>query len=336
MLTNTNINTNIRWKATTTMMNLKSDKNEVNNNQPVKAGTHTYASWKSNDQERNNVNNNNNNNNEEIGTEGDEEYIEFDDDDDDENEDKSLANHDIDPPSPLLIWLRKVYEAVFFYGLDPAPAKQKSNKRKIMREAERSNNNKNDSPFFTDSEQRVQRYLSTKRNENERNFKRDEGSSRIKSQKGDQSSPMRSKNTATNRPFTSTDFEDNNKVQDQGDRQLEFQQREREKIKKEMENELKNDRTFDKKNDRINDEIDHLRPLPLATIIEDLDERLIDLTQELEYIDAELITSSPSSTEKGSKIDQNYPKLLLKKTYLEDLIENLEVELVTTKSKLKK
>lgn len=145
----TTINTRLFLKATSS----SSDRSSHDSRHPVKTGTHTYASWRSPDeQETNPVS--------EI----------YDDDNDIENFD-SRSDNDYDrdtdgseAPSPLLVWLRKLYDSMFFYGLDPAPAAQKSNRQKMMRDAENYDSRKNTSPFFTPSEQRVQRYMTSMRN----------------------------------------------------------------------------------------------------------------------------------------------------------------------------
>jgi hypothetical protein len=51
--------------------------------------------------------------------------------------------------------MRKLYDAVFFYGLEPLPAASRKLKKKLNMDLRGSS-----SPFFTPSEQRVQRYLS--------------------------------------------------------------------------------------------------------------------------------------------------------------------------------
>ena len=66
--------------------------------------------------------------------------------------------------SPLIQWLRRVYDAIFFYGLEPAPAVQRRNKRKIMQQQDgESDRDAKKSVFFTPTEQRVQQYMSTRR-----------------------------------------------------------------------------------------------------------------------------------------------------------------------------
>lgn len=143
------IDTRLHLKATT----VPSDKSNRDARHPLKTGTHTYASWRSRDEQ-------------EIApapeTYEDESDIENLNDRSDNDYDRDT--YDSEAPSPVLVWLRKLYDSMFFYGLDPAPASQKSNRQKMMRDAENYDSRKNTSPFFTPSEQRVQRYMTSMRN----------------------------------------------------------------------------------------------------------------------------------------------------------------------------
>ena len=86
-------------------------------------------------------------------------------DDNNSNYDDAKVVEDDDEvdASPIIQTLRKVYDAIFFYGLDPPLSSQKKNKLKLMKDAEIKNSmgvKRNNSPFFTTTEQRVQRYMS--------------------------------------------------------------------------------------------------------------------------------------------------------------------------------
>ena len=142
----------------------------------VKTGSHSYASWKTSDEDRKSSSSNSESSSsgwdeddtEEEAARAREDY-DFVDDDNYDRVDSRLSNQPKDEEtSPIIKWLRRVYEAIFFYGLEPAPAMQRSNKRKMLQrdtelDIETEKNKK--SPFFTNTEQRVQRYMASTRND---------------------------------------------------------------------------------------------------------------------------------------------------------------------------
>jgi hypothetical protein len=252
--------------------------------QSVKTGTHTYASWKSpNQRSDQRIEDFDYDYDDREYSEDDQtEEEEYDDEDDDDNTSEEA-------PSTVVTWARKLYDSVFFYGLDPAPAVQKSNKRKIMRN---NDGKKSTSPFFTASEQRVQRYMSSMknkedssskdRNDNQKEFNKSELQKNIS--KGRQSSNVERDNISR----------DNDKYRkDQGDAQQ-----------------------FDMNSKKS-----------MELTIEDLEERLVDMTLELELIDAEILTSS-------AETNGEFDNLVRKRDLLLDLIEDCEIDLVTKKSAL--
>mmetsp|Transcript_20532 Transcript_20532/g.19865 ORF Transcript_20532/g.19865 Transcript_20532/m.19865 type:complete len:312 (+) Transcript_20532:134-1069(+) len=256
--------------------------------QSVKTGTHTYASWKSpnqrSDQRIEDFDYDYAKDDREYSDDDQtEEEVEYDDDEDDDD------NTSEEAPSTVVTWARKLYDSVFFYGLDPAPAVQKSNKRKIMKD---NDGKKSTSPFFTASEQRVQRYMtsmknkedspSKDKNDNQKEFNKSEIQKNVS--KGRQNSNVERDNTAR----------DNDKYRKvQGDTQQ-----------------------FDMKSKKS-----------MEIIIEDLEERLVDMTLELELIDAEILTSSVET-------NREFNNLVRKRDLMLDLIEDCEIDLVTKKSTL--
>lgn len=126
----------------------------------VKTGSHSYASWKSAKDTRNNLWDD-----DETATVKREDF-DFVDDDDNYSSSGESPPPSGEETSPIIQWLRRVYDAIFFYGLDPAPkAVQRSNKRKIMQDSDttRDSDKPKKSPFFTATEQRVQEYMASAR-----------------------------------------------------------------------------------------------------------------------------------------------------------------------------
>ena len=261
---------------------------ERNNGHPVKTGTHTYASWKSPDQREDTYESRENvNYNEEYG----------DDDSDspgnDEEDDEVDNDVEVDPPSPILTWLRKLYDSMFFYGLDPAPASQRSNRRKMMQDAENYDSKKNSSPFFTPSEQRVQRYMTSMRNKSKEDSRGTKSAATPRVQQTEAS--RRSSTSRTENRLLPEDFKNQNQIiskanQSQGPRGT--------------------------------------KSSSMEVVIDNLNVRIQDLTEELELVEAEIVTSGTSPG------DREYPYLLRKRDSILDYIEDLEVELVTAKSRL--
>lgn len=260
---------------TTLFLKATSVPTDTSRRHPVKTGTHTYASWRSPDQQLDS----------------------YDDDDDDDDESKtddfdnsseSDVNYDdesnIEIPSTILVWLRKLYDSMFFYGLDPAPAAQKSNKRKMMRDAESYDRKKNSSPFFTPSEQRVQRYMTSMRNKE---------TSALEGNKNRSKEPVRSpsKSRVNKRPT-------------EGDYRYQTQT---------------------PPNAAVKEPERKVMQAPQAAII-DLEDVILDLSLELELVEAEIVTSS--------QMDLNYQNLRNRKEIILDKIEDLKVDLVTRKSSM--
>ena len=262
------------------------DRRDRDSRQPVKTGTHTYASWKSPDLKSDDYNSQEN-------FEGDDEEEDYDDEDvDDESYD---SQSDIEPPSAILVWMRKLYDSMFFYGLDPAPPSQQNNRRKMMRDAENNNGKKNNSPFFTPSEQRVQRYMTSVRNQE--NSKDNAGKDRENDRK----------------------FKSNVQKSDRSNRQPEST------ISKN--DQYRNQGTpIRREGLGMGQSSQMQKSESIASTIDDLNSRILDVTQELELVDAELITSSQN--------DREYPILSRRRNTLLDYIEDLEVELVTEKSRM--
>jgi hypothetical protein len=262
----------------------------IRDSQSFKTGTHTYASWKSpnqrSDQRIEDFDFDYEKNDREYTEEVDETEEEYDDYEDDED------NSSEEAPSTVLTWARKLYDSVFFYGLDPAPAVQKSNKRKIMKDANGSDGRKNTSPFFTASEQRVQRYMSAMRNKEDSSSKDKNDNQKEDNKSGFQKNVSKGKQSS-NIERDSTRRDNDKYRKDQEDRQQ-----------------------FD------------IKPIKsMEAMIEDLEERLVDMTLELELIEAEILTSS-------AETNREFDNLLRKRDLLLDLIEDYEIELVTKKSAL--
>ena len=267
------------------------NKREDRSRHPVKTGTHTYASWKSPDLQEDVYDNN-------ADFDNVEEY------DDTVDDDYFEPQSDIEPPSAILTWMRKLYDSMFFYGLDPAPASQRSNRRKMMRNAENSDDKKNNSPFFTPSEQRVQRYMTSVRNQ-ETSTKDRSSDSKMQSQNLD--SIRRTKG----RPVTLS----RDKMSSLTPEERNFRNEKKRQGQNQSEKSILND-----------DDQQVANHITADTAIENLTEIIFDMKQELELVDAELVTSSQD--------DREYPTLLIKRNNILDYLEDLEVELVTTKSKL--
>ena len=266
------------------------NKREDNSRHPVKTGTHTYASWKSPDLQGDVYDNN-------ADFDNVEEYDESEDDDDFESE------NDIEPPSAILTWMRKLYDSMFFYGLDPAPASQRSNRRKMMRNAENSDDKKNNSPFFTASEQRVQRYMTSIRNQ-ETPTKERSSDSKTQNQNLDSIRRTKSRPGTLNRERMSSDPSEGRNFRNE----------------KERENQNQGKKSI------LNDDQKVSNLITAESAIENLNEIISDVKEELELVDAELVTSPQD--------DRLFPALLTKRNNILDYLEDLEVELVTIKSKL--
>jgi hypothetical protein len=249
-------------KATT---NSDTRKPNQDGGRSVKTGTHTYATWRSPNQRDDNYDS-------EDYEDSTEDFNSLSDDDEDSNSDN------IEIPSPILQWLKKLYDSVFFYGLDPAPPAQKSNRRKMMRDAENYEGKKSTSPFFTPSEQRVQRYMASMRNR--------EDTEKTSSPRGQRRDSVQSSKIDRRRR---------------------------------VEPEPRND-------DRILRPQTVRKPMSASDIVKTLQEKLLDLSLELELIDAEIATSTPS--------ERNYANLMSRKDDILDSIEDAEIDLVTAKSEL--
>jgi hypothetical protein len=262
------LETKLFLKATTTSDSRKSNQD---GGRSVKTGTHTYATWRSPNQRDDNYDS-------EDYEDSTDDFNSLSDDEDDDNSDN------IEIPSPILQWLKKLYDSVFFYGLDPAPPAQKSNRRKMMRDAENYEGKKSNSPFFTPSEQRVQRYMASMRNR--------EDTDKTSSPRGQRRDSVQSR-----------DSMQSSKV----DR--------RRRVEPEPRNE-----------DRILRQQAVRKPMSTFDIVKTLQEKLLDLTLELELINAEIATSSPT--------ERNYKNLMSKKDDILDSIEDAEIDLVTAKSEL--
>ena len=260
---------------TTLFLKATSVPTDTSRRHPVKTGTHTYASWRSPDQQLDS----------------------YDDDDDDDDESKtddfdnsseSDVNYDdesnIEIPSTILVWLRKLYDSMFFYGLDPAPAAQKSNKRKMMRDAESYDRKKNSSPFFTPSEQRVQRYMTSMRNK--------------------ETSALEGNKNRSKEPVRSTSKSRVNKRPTEGEYRYQTQSPPNAAVKEPEKKGMQ---------------------APQAAIV-DLEDVILDLSLELELVEAEIVTSS--------QMDLNYQNLRNRKEIILDKIEDLKVDLVTRKSSM--
>ena len=239
---------------------------------PVKTGTHTYASWRSPDQQLDSY-------------DDDDDESNTDDFDDSPESDVDYSDEsNVEIPSTILVWLRKLYDSMFFYGLDPAPAAQKSNRRKMMRDAESYDRKKNTSPFFTPSEQRVQRYMTSMRNKE---------TAALEGNKNRIKEPVRSPSKVrVNKPPTENDYRYDSQM---------------------------SPNVGVKQSDRKGTQT------PLA-IVMDLEDFILDLTLELELVEAEIITSTQA--------DLNYQDLRDRKEIIIDKIEDLKVDLVTRKSSL--
>jgi hypothetical protein len=68
------------------------------------------------------------------------------------------------------------------------------------------------------------------------------------------------------------------------------------------------------------------KPISTFDIVKTLQEKLVDLTLELELINAEIATSTPTN--------RNYANLISRKDDILDSIEDAEIDLVTAKSEL--
>ena len=239
---------------------------------PVKTGTHTYASWRSPDQQLDSY-------------DDDDDESNTDDFDDSPESDVDYSDEsNVEIPSTILVWLRKLYDSMFFYGLDPAPAAQKSNRRKMMRDAESYDRKKNTSPFFTPSEQRVQRYMTSMRNKE---------TAALEGNKNRIKEPVRSPSKLrVNKPPTENDYRYDSQ-------------------------------TFPNVGVKQSDRKGSQTP---QAIVMDLEDFILDLTLELEFVEAEIITSTQA--------DLNYQDLRDRKEIITDKIEDLKVDLVTRKSSL--
>ena len=145
----------------------------------VKTGSHSYASWKTSDDRKGSSSSSSSSRDSNTSGWDDDDTVEeaararedydFVDDDSYDRSDSRLSNQSKDDEtSPIIKWLRRVYDAIFFYGLEPAPAMQRSNKRKMLQrdtELDRETEKNKKSPFFTNTEQRVQRYMASARND---------------------------------------------------------------------------------------------------------------------------------------------------------------------------
>ena len=173
--------------------------------------------------------------------------------------------------SLIIQWLRSLYNTIFFYGLEPAPTQRKY-KEKIMRELEHSDGStrKNRSPFFTPSEQRVQRYIAAKE----------------------------SKTTMSNKERLEDELEEDEKPRGSGRRSSPSM--------------------------RATTTTATKRPQSSRTkMLSELENRILDLNEELELVDAEILTMP-----KGSEGSKRYTTLMEQRERLLDLIEEVNIEIV--------
>jgi flagellar motility protein MotE (MotC chaperone) len=154
----------------------------------------------------------------------------------------------------------------------------------MMRDAQNYEGKKSNSPFFTPSEQRVQRYMASMRNR--------EDTDKTSSPRGQRRDSVQSRDSMPS---------------SKGER--------RRRVEPEPRNE-----------DRILRQQTVRKPMSTFDIVKTLQEKLLDLTLELELINAEIATSSPT--------ERNYTNLLSRKDDILDSIEDAEIDLVTAKSEL--
>lgn len=226
-------------------------------------GSHTYASWTNESKKRRG----------EVddfeidgyGVSGRDRYF----DEEDPNMETSF----------IVKWLRSFYNTIFFYGLEQPDPSQRRNKAKIMRELERDDKSvrKNRSPFFTASEQRVQRYLAA-----------------------------RSKNTVVDRELEE-ELDDDFPLSQQ------TTTRKTAPSSRKMKTSTKSGPVSSS----------GARKQSQSVSLRDLEIRLRDLSEELELVDAEVLTMPA-----GSERSREYLDLMERRERLLDQIDEVNIELV--------
>jgi len=148
------------------------------NKPPFKTGSHTYAAWKSSSTNERRDGYFTGEEMEEDKDSADEDLTEkgrrqrrrrdwekqFDDFDDERDENDLTEFSSL---NPFVEWLRKIYDAIFFYGLEvPVPRSSKRRRRgeSVNENKVQSKSKLKQSPFFTSSEQRSQQIIATTEN----------------------------------------------------------------------------------------------------------------------------------------------------------------------------
>jgi len=135
------------WRAARTGTVICSDR-------PFKVGTHTYAAWDNQASRR------------EDDVEEEEEFFgedEYDyEDDEDDSEDRARYDASATDMNPLKEWARKIYDAVFFYGLDAQiPGKSRATKSRQTQRNRPDVAKSKKSLFFTATEQLGQDFINS-------------------------------------------------------------------------------------------------------------------------------------------------------------------------------
>ena len=211
--------------------------------------------------------------------------------------------------------MRKLYDAVFFYGLEPLPAASRKLKKKLNMDLRGSS-----SPFFTPSEQRVQRYLSQSFREVE------------------QPEPAQKRRRVPSQS-SAADLagqrrrggDDDNYVSNSG-------------------SSVRKARGVGADQNGYSGSKSKSKPAPLLQdMIRRLEENLTILNEELEVVDAEIVTASALTRQKtgdtganrgnnSADVSSSRKELAALKQRREDLldeIEGIEIEIVDAKLKLK-
>lgn len=140
------------WRAARAEIVICSDR-------PFKVGTHTYAAWD------NQASKGRQDDEDEEEFFGEDEYEDEDDEDDDEEAVSDGTRYDASATdmNPLKEWARKIYDAVFFYGLDAQiPGKSRAVKSRPTRPRRPDIVKSKKSLFFTATEQLGQDFINSK------------------------------------------------------------------------------------------------------------------------------------------------------------------------------
>ena len=259
----------------------------------------------------------------------------------------------------LVVWLRKIYDAMFFYGLDIPDAPSKRRRRNAASSRSREDDHRREgtapgpdgnifkipkkNPFMTESEMEAESIFSSFAEEQDRrereeeedylerdNLERDQRGRRMQSRTVGQFRDRDSRDIRDTRPVSSSRI-----AEAQAQNELEFD---------DDDNDDDDDDDDENRLDRERVDSDYesmadSAELPVAEELRELDRRLGELGVELQALDEDISRAvvykdSESSGGEGMGMGMQEEQLREEKTLLMQKIENIQITYVTLSSEL--